>query len=60
MYSALTWATEDLQKMHETGIFKRILESKEHPKDIDTIFRRVDEARKNFEVGLSRWQIEVS
>jgi hypothetical protein len=36
--------------MHDAGVFMRILESNEHPEEIDAIFRRVDEATKNFQV----------
>ncbi|KAJ7091064.1 WD40-repeat-containing domain protein [Mycena epipterygia] len=42
-----------LQKLHEAGLFKRILERDEHPKEIANIARRLDEATKNFLLELN-------
>lgn len=49
-HSTLQWVTADLQRMHKSGILRRILEVDEHPKEIDQLFQQVDEATKSFEV----------
>ncbi|KAJ7077600.1 WD40-repeat-containing domain protein [Mycena epipterygia] len=46
-------AVTDLEEMHDQGLFKRILERSEVPKKIQEIIRRVDEAKKNFELELN-------
>ncbi|KAJ7842438.1 hypothetical protein B0H14DRAFT_3456804 [Mycena olivaceomarginata] len=51
--NTLRRAAEDLQKMHDAGLLRRVLEGEEHTKEIGTVFRRVDEARKNFELELN-------
>ncbi|KAJ7830277.1 WD40 repeat-like protein [Mycena leptocephala] len=51
--STLEEATEELDNLDKQGLLKRILELDEHPKEIDDIFRRVDEATKNFELKLN-------
>ncbi|KAJ7301250.1 hypothetical protein DFH08DRAFT_827729 [Mycena albidolilacea] len=51
---ALEAAANELQTMLEAGTFKRILESDEDPEQIEDIFRRVDEATKNFELLAAR------
>ncbi|KAJ7720468.1 hypothetical protein DFH07DRAFT_784405 [Mycena maculata] len=51
--STLRSASEELERMHESGLFERILELDKHPNKIQDIFRRVDEATKNFELELN-------
>ncbi|KAJ7480722.1 hypothetical protein FB451DRAFT_1446705 [Mycena latifolia] len=50
--STLKGATEELQKIHEQGLLKRMLELQENPKEIQDIIRQVDEVTKNFQAGL--------
>ncbi|KAJ7077606.1 WD40-repeat-containing domain protein [Mycena epipterygia] len=50
---ALKGAVTDLEEMRSQGLFKRILELSEDPKKIQEIVRRVDEAKKNFELELN-------
>ncbi|KAJ7253919.1 hypothetical protein C8J57DRAFT_1658968 [Mycena rebaudengoi] len=51
--STLKKATESLDKIDNQGLFMRTLELDEHPKQIDDIFRQVDEATKNFQFELN-------
>ncbi|KAJ6529712.1 WD40-repeat-containing domain protein [Mycena capillaripes] len=51
--SALEETTKKLQNMYDEGLFKRILQLDEHPKELAGIFRRVDEATKNFQLELN-------
>ncbi|KAJ7645802.1 hypothetical protein B0H17DRAFT_449230, partial [Mycena rosella] len=51
--AALLQAANKLQNMHDEGLFKRILQRDEHPKELADIFRRVDEATKNFQLELN-------
>ncbi|KAJ6530216.1 WD40-repeat-containing domain protein [Mycena capillaripes] len=46
-------SAKKLQDMHDMGLFGRILESEEHPKELADLFRRVDEATKNFELEIN-------
>lgn len=41
--------------MQEDGIFKQMLESSENLQEIEAIFRKVDEATKDFGVGNERF-----
>ncbi|KAJ7450404.1 hypothetical protein FB451DRAFT_1186805 [Mycena latifolia] len=47
--SALQVATENLKSIYEQGLLKRISELDETPREIQKIFRHVDEATKNFQ-----------
>ncbi|KAJ7306244.1 WD40-repeat-containing domain protein [Mycena albidolilacea] len=51
--STLEETTNKLQDMYDEGLFKRILQCDEHPKELADIFRRVDEATKNFQLELN-------
>ncbi|KAJ7711411.1 WD40 repeat-like protein [Mycena olivaceomarginata] len=51
--STLEETTNELQHMYDEGLFKRILQRDEHPKELTDIFRRVDEATKNFQLELN-------
>ncbi|KAJ7257657.1 WD40 repeat-like protein [Mycena rebaudengoi] len=51
--STLEETTNKLQEMYDEGLFKRILQSDEHPKELADVFRRVDEATKNFQLELN-------
>ncbi|KAJ7166647.1 hypothetical protein C8R46DRAFT_1350962 [Mycena filopes] len=49
----LVTAAAELKNMHSAGLVERILDSNEHSKKVQDIFRRVDEATKNFQLELS-------
>ncbi|KAJ7150705.1 WD40-repeat-containing domain protein [Mycena filopes] len=49
----LVTAAAELKGMHSAGLVERILDSDEHSKKVEDIFRRVDEATKNFQLELN-------
>ncbi|KAJ6575629.1 WD40 repeat-like protein [Mycena vulgaris] len=51
--STLEETTNKLQNMYDQGLFKRTLQRDEHQKELAEIFRRVNEATKNFQLELN-------
>ncbi|KAF8192204.1 WD40-repeat-containing domain protein [Mycena galopus ATCC 62051] len=49
---ALNNASEELEKMHKSGLLERILKYEEDPQQIQKIFRKIDEATDQFQLEL--------
>ena len=40
--------------MHDEELFKRALHHDDHPQELANLFKQVDEATKNFQVGKTK------
>ncbi|KAF8135222.1 WD40-repeat-containing domain protein [Mycena galopus ATCC 62051] len=56
--AALNKASEELEKMHESGLLERILKYEKDPQQIQKIFGKIDEATDQFqlELGLANYR----